>query len=340
MQDILSREPISGERIFPFVGGEELNSQASLQPNAYVIYLSDLRDEADLLRYPLLENLVRRRVKPERDLLGDNPNNTPLKKRWWAYQAHRPELYEKLKHRRRALAHAEVSAHLAFQFVPSGWVYNKTMVVIDLDTFAAFAVLQSRVHESWVRFTASTLEDRLRYSASDCFATFPLPNDSTCKDQLERAGQEYYEFRKTLMIRNNEGLTKIYNRFHDRYGDEEDMEMLRGLHGTMDRAVLDAYGWTDLRPISEFILDYEESAEEMEPGKSNRRKEPWRYRWTGEFRDEVLARLLELNRQRAQEERAAALASASQSNEAATSKKPHKKGDQDTLDMFSEETPK
>jgi hypothetical protein len=29
----------------------------------------------------------------------------------------------------------------------------------------------------------------------------------------------------------------------------------------------------------------------------------WRYRWPDEFRDEVLARLLELNRQRAEQER-------------------------------------
>lgn len=33
------------------------------------------------------------------------------------------------------------------------------------------------------------------------------------------------------------------------------------------------------------------------------RKKPWRYRWADDFRDEVLARLLELNRQRAEEER-------------------------------------
>ena len=76
----------------------------------------------------------------------------------------------------------------------------------------------------------------------------------------------------------------------------------------MDRAVLDAYGWTDLQPVHDFILDYEEPEEESESGKTRKKKEPWRYRWTDEFRDEVLARLLELNRQRAEEERQAAQA--------------------------------
>jgi len=36
---------------------------------------------------------------------------------------------------------------------------------------------------------------------------------------------------------------------------------------------------------------------------SRRRRMPWRHRWPDDFRDEVLARLLELNRQRAEEER-------------------------------------
>ena len=71
----------------------------------------------------------------------------------------------------------------------------------------------------------------------------------------------------------------------------------------MDRAVLDAYGWTDLKPTCEFLLDYEEDEDEDESTGGRRRKKPWRYRWPDDFRDEVLARLLELNRQRAEEER-------------------------------------
>jgi hypothetical protein len=65
----------------------------------------------------------------------------------------------------------------------------------------------------------------------------------------------------------------------------------------MDRAVLDAYGWRDLDPKCEFLLDYEIDEEEW-----GDKKKPWRYRWSDEVQAEVLARLLELNAQRAKQE--------------------------------------
>ena len=34
---------------------------------------------------------------------------------------------------------------------------------------------------------------------------------------LEAAGKAYYEYRAALMVNNNEGMTKIYHRFHDLY---------------------------------------------------------------------------------------------------------------------------
>ena len=252
MNEIVSQEPCSRERIFPFIGGEELNSQPVLHPNAHVINVSDLREESELAAYPRLAEIIRQKVKPERDILGDNPNNRPLKKRWWAYQAHRPELYERLKNRRRVLAHAEISGHLAFQFVPTGWIYNKTVILIDLDTFAAFGMLQCRVHEAWVRLTASTLKTDLRYTASDCFETFPCLAGHESSSALEQAGKAYYDFRADLMVRNHEGLTKTYNRFHDPNQESSDIQRLRDLHGAMDRAVLEAYGWTDIQAVCDF----------------------------------------------------------------------------------------
>ena len=55
----------------------------------------------------------------------------------------------------------------------------------------------------------------------------------------------------------------------------------------MDRAVLDAYGWTDIPTDCDFLLDYE-----IDEATWGRKKKPYRYRWPDPVRDEVLARLL------------------------------------------------
>jgi hypothetical protein len=146
-------------------------------------------------------------------------------------------------------------------------------------------------------------------------------------------GKAYYDFRAALMIRNNEGLTKTYNRFHDPDERSPDILKLRELHAAMDRAVLDAYGWTDLKPTCEFLLDYEEDEDEDETGGARRRKKPWRYRWPDDFRDEVLARLLELNRQRAEEERLSGLAAEGKAK-TKSPKRTHRKKAADQPEMF------
>jgi hypothetical protein len=117
--------------------------------------------------------------------------------------------------------------------------------------------------------------------------------------KLEAAGRATYEFRAGVMAKNDEGLTKTYNRFHDPDESAPEILKLRELHASMDRAVLDAYGWMDILPICDFFLDYEEDEDDASGG---RRKKPWRYRWADDVRDEVLARLLELNAQRAREQ--------------------------------------
>jgi len=99
------------------------------------------------------------------------------------------------------------------------------------------------------------------------------------------------------MARNNEGLTKTYNRFHDPGERDAGIIKLRSLHAAMDRAVLDAYGWNGTKTDCEFLLDYEIDEEEW-----GNKKKPYRYRWPDEVRDEVLARLLELNAERAKDE--------------------------------------
>ena len=100
---------------------------------------------------------------------------------------------------------------------------------------------------------------------------------------------------------NNEGLTKTYNRFHNPYEHDPAIQKFRELHAAMDRAVLYAYGWTDIPTDCDFFPVHPD--DEADPDPSPRRKqEPHRYRWPDETQNEVLARLLDLNAIRAAEE--------------------------------------
>ncbi len=130
------------------------------------------------------------------------------------------------------------------------------------------------------------------------------------------------------MVRNDEGLTKTYTRFHD--PDERDPEImkLRELHAAMDRAVLDAYHWNDIPTDCEFLLDHEINEEEW-----GDKKKPYRYRWPDEVRDEVLARLLELNAERAKEESRSGAGAAKKCRSKASAKRKPK--EPDLTDLFS-----
>ena len=200
MREILASDARYSQRILPYLGGAELNTSPVQKANRYAYNLSDLKDESELDKWPALADLARRFVKPDREKLGENPNNIPLKRRWWAYQAHRPDLYAIMANMHRVLAIARVSRTCAFSFLDPRQIFSEQVVVIAIADHASFAVLQSRVHESWARFLNATLKDDMRYAASDCFETYPFPIEAIVSSSilfraLEEIGKTYYEFR-------------------------------------------------------------------------------------------------------------------------------------------------
>ena len=68
--------------------------------------------------------------------------------------------------------------------------------------------------------------------------------------------------RRTIGTKKPEGLTATYNRFHDANERSADIATLRALHAEMDRAVLAAYGWEDVKvpPYGTPVSDAEKKA--------------------------------------------------------------------------------
>jgi hypothetical protein len=167
---------------------------------------------------------------------------------------------------------------------------------------------------------ASSMKDDLRYTSSDCFETFPFPVNYEHSPVLEAAGRAYYEFRASLMIRNKQGLTKTYNLFHNPEEQSPDFKELRALHHAMDRTVLDAYGWTDIQPVATHEPEFdEEQTEDDEFSDAKKPKQKFRLRWPEEIRDDILARLVILNEQRAAAEALEPKTKKKKSKHAATS---------------------
>lgn len=124
------------------------------------------------------------------------------------------------------------------------------------------------------------------YSPSKCFETFPFPQPDprAVFDSLESIGEKLYETRAAYMVDTDQGLTKTYNALKDPENDEPRVLELRRLHEEMDRAVLDAYGWSDIE-VPPFCPKTDADRAALQ-----------------EFEDEVIDRLYVLNAERAKEE--------------------------------------
>ncbi len=323
----LLRDDRNRRVIVPYIGGEELTSTPTHSHHRYVIDFRDFplcrrnlgeswtdatEERRRTLRtrevvpldypgpvaadWPPILAIIEGRVKPMRM----SQNRKAIRERWWQHADKRPGLYAAIGAADRVLAISRISHHFVLAFLAPGMVYSDGLIVFVPTSYAAFSSLQCRPHELWSQRFGSSFGAGRRYTPSDCFETFPFVRNWASHPGLEFAGQEYYEHRARLMLGRNEGLTKTYNRFHDPDDDDSAIIRLRELHDAMDRAVLAAYGWTDLSTDCRFTLDNEEDGEDED--RPSRRRKPWRYRWPDEVRDEVLARLLALNVERAAEE--------------------------------------
>ena len=219
--------------------------------------------------WPDLLSIVSQKVKPERDLV----KRDALRGRWWQYADKRPGLTRALKRLRTAFCISRVSPWHAFGRIDAKTVAADSTVVVVDESYSTFAVLQSRPHEIWARFMASSMKDDLRYTPSDCFETFPFPRGYEASRSLEEMGKAYFRLRAELMVRNDEGLTKTYNRFHDPNEDSSEFQPSRAArrHGSRGPGRLRVAGYSaGLRVLPEF----DEEEDEDENGRPEEEKVP------------------------------------------------------------------
>ncbi|MGI6656333.1 MAG: Eco57I restriction-modification methylase domain-containing protein [Desulfobulbus sp.] len=308
-QRMLDAEPRNAEVIFPYLNGEDLNSDPEQRASRWVINFWDWsEDKASIYREPY--RWIKERVFPERLEKSKQKSYRNIMSMWWQHWNVRPGLYHAIgkggmfcqhparwnpleKSIAQVLVVARVSKTLAFALVDPSAVFADQIVVFAFNSSAHFALLQSNIHGVFAWQHSSKLKSDLRYSPSDAFETFPLPERRvlSSSSSLETLGETYHELRAEIMHLYDIGLTRLYRRFHDPDETDQRIHELRTLHARIDRIIAFAYGWNG--------IDLGHGFHEVPYLPENDRV---RFTISEPTRIEVLRRLSELNRQRYEEE--------------------------------------
>jgi hypothetical protein len=242
---LIAADQRNAECLRPFLGGEDITTHPQQQPARQVICFFDWPLER-AHKYAALMRIVLDRVKPLRDTV----KTKRARERWWLFEHYPHGLRHATQRMQRMLVRAQTGEMHALAFVPTSLIPAQTVIVFAFDDYFHFALLQSNVHEAWVRRNASTMRTDIRYTPTDCFETFAFPQSpsAAARVEAEQLGETYHEHRRQTMLARQLGLTKTYNLFHNPQCADADIARLRELHAAMDLAVLACYGWTDLDP--------------------------------------------------------------------------------------------
>lgn len=117
-------------------------------------------------------------------------------------------------------------------FVPEHTIVPNSAQVVYNANLLVFALINSRLHNVWVRATAGRLENRFRYSIFLCYNTYPVPKLTTAqKEELESLAQKILDIRDE-----NFDMT-----LGEMYNPETMPEELREAHHQLDLAVEHIY---------------------------------------------------------------------------------------------------
>jgi len=288
---LIAKDARNADVLFEYTNGQDFMRHPDQRGSRWIINFFDWSEDR-AREYPDCFDIVEREVKPERTRRrpdGEFALRKPLPERWWIYAEKRPTLYRTIAPMGRVLCRPITSAQHAFAFVSLPQVIDQTLPVYVFDDDFHLGVLQSEVHAVWWLRHGPTFGAQARYTPSDVFETFPQPGPS---DDVAAAAGAVDHHRREWMQTSNFGLTSTYNSFHDPSDLTSAVVRLRELHVVLENAVRDAYGWTDL---------------ELQHGFHPVRGQGIRFTFAPAVAEEILERLLELNKERYEAEVAAGL---------------------------------
>lgn len=266
------------DKVKPYMTGYDLNQKSK---GNCVVDLFGMGEEEARRNCPTLYQHVYNTVRDAR-LQNRRPS---YRENWWIFAEPRTELRKALAQLERYIGTARTAKHRVFQLIDGSTIPESEVICIASEDIYLLGVVSSKPHVSWALTIGGTLEDRPRYNNSICFDPYPFPDPpDALKAEIRELGEELDAHRKRQQAAHPDlTMTGMYNvlealRADDGKGraltdkekaihDQGLVSVLKDIHDRLDAAVIRAYGWpTD---ISE---------------------------------DEMLAQLVALNRERAEEE--------------------------------------
>lgn len=275
------------KQVRPYKNGRDLTARSR---GVMVIDLHDRSKDEVRLHFPEIYQHLQLTVLEDRKAqFGRAPtiDARSYLERWWQFGKTRPGLRAAVDGTQRYIATVETTKHRLFQFLDSTILPDNMIVAIANEDAFNLGVLSSSIHTSFALRAGGWLGigNDPRYSKSRCFDPFPFPDATEPQKTLIRAiAEELDAHRKTVLADHAHlTLTGLYNVLERlrtgtrpaelalkerRIFDDGLVLILRELHDRLDHAVAAAYGWP--ATLAE---------------------------------DELLARLVALNRERAAEEK-------------------------------------
>jgi len=213
----------------------------------HIIDFGTEMDERSAALYELPFQYVHRHVLPQRQ----ENRREAYAESWWIHAEPRPELRAAIKGLRRFIATTRVSVHRLFIWAAENTLPDSATFAFARDDDYFFGVLHSGIHATWAKARGTQLESRPRYTPDTTFDTFPFPWDPVAEpheDDEHRVKAIADAARELVRLRDNclnppkcppEELKK--RTLTNLYNERP--EWLDNAHRDLDKAVFAAYIW-------------------------------------------------------------------------------------------------
>jgi hypothetical protein len=179
--------------MLPWVNGLDISRQPR---RMWIIDFGVDMSESEAAQYILPFAYAEREVKPVR------LKSRTTRPEWWLHERPRPEMRSAIKPLTRYIGSPSTAKHRLYAWLQHPTLPDHALFVFAREDDYFLGVLHSRPHELWALRLGTSLEDRPRYTPTSTFDTFPFPwppgkepQGDACVEAIAEAARELVRMR-------------------------------------------------------------------------------------------------------------------------------------------------